>query len=480
MLTTGYDLGIFEQAVRSYAHGHLPTADLKGHNYPLLGDHFSPITAIIAPFYRIWPSPITLLLAQAVLLAVAVVPLSRWAHRALGTAAALVIGLGYGVSWGIAQTVGFDFHEVCFAVPLLAFSLEALGNERWRAAVAWSLPLLLVKEDLGLTIAVIGGYAAYRGQRRLGFLAVAAGLAGTLIEMLVVIPAFNPDGVFTYWDKVPDGADDDPLGLLLRYTFRLVTPETKLITLLMLLAPTAFIALRSPFMLLAVPTLAWRFTSGNEDYWGTRFHYSAVLMPIVFGAFIHALTLMRQQNPARDSARNLHWSLVVSATFTIITLPLFPFARLTESATWQPSPRMAAARHILNMIPDGSTVAASNRLVPQLTNRCNVTVFGLPSDHGNPEWVVADTATSQGWPISPEKEAQEIAKFREKGYKTVTETAGYVLLHGTDTAMGSTATAVPISAVRAHGTSSGHGVTPTVSAVASGRSRTGIARLALS
>src|SRR5438128_4830822 len=39
--TTGYDLGIFEQAVRSWAHGHLPHSEIKGPNFPLLGDHFS-------------------------------------------------------------------------------------------------------------------------------------------------------------------------------------------------------------------------------------------------------------------------------------------------------------------------------------------------------------------------------------------------------------------------------------------------------
>ncbi|MFI9826021.1 DUF2079 domain-containing protein, partial [Streptomyces sp. NPDC052013] len=223
MLTTGYDLGIFEQAVRSYAHGHLPVAELKGHDYHLLGDHFSPVTATISPFYRVWPSPVTLLLAQAFLLALAVAPLTRWAHRVMGSAGALVIGLGYGVSWGIAQTVGFDFHEVCFAVPLIAFSVEALGNERWRAAVACAAPLLLVKEDLGLTVAAIGAYIAYRGKRRLGIIATVTGLAGTAVEMLIVIPAFNPDGVFAYFDKVPGSSNAGTLDLLIRYTVGLIT-----------------------------------------------------------------------------------------------------------------------------------------------------------------------------------------------------------------------------------------------------------------
>jgi hypothetical protein len=50
----------------------------------------------------------------------------------------------------------FDFHEIAFAVPLLACSLSALVRRRPRAAAAWALPLVFVKEDQGLTVAAIG------------------------------------------------------------------------------------------------------------------------------------------------------------------------------------------------------------------------------------------------------------------------------------------------------------------------------------
>ena len=164
--STGFDLGIFEQEVRSYASGHWPTSTLKGPGFPLLGDHFSPITAVLAPAYRLFPGPGTLLVAQALLLGLAAVPLTLWAHRLAGARAGLVVGLGFGLSWGIAQAVIFDFHEVAFAVPLLAFSLSALGAGRLRAAIAWAAPLVLVKEDLGLTVAVVGMLVAWRGERR--------------------------------------------------------------------------------------------------------------------------------------------------------------------------------------------------------------------------------------------------------------------------------------------------------------------------
>lgn len=57
MATMSWDLGIFEQAIRAYAHLRPPVADLKGPGANILGDHFSPITALLAPFYRLFPSP---------------------------------------------------------------------------------------------------------------------------------------------------------------------------------------------------------------------------------------------------------------------------------------------------------------------------------------------------------------------------------------------------------------------------------------
>ena len=79
----------------------------------------------------------------------------------------MTVGVIYGLSFGIASAVGFDFHEIAFAVPLLAFCLSALGQGRLGQgalgqgrlgqAAAWALPLVLVKEDLGVTaVAVIG------------------------------------------------------------------------------------------------------------------------------------------------------------------------------------------------------------------------------------------------------------------------------------------------------------------------------------
>ena len=158
-----FDLGFFESVIRDYAHGHLPELPLTDTTVATL--HFSPALALLAPVVWIWPSPIAVLVAQAVLVAAGVVPLMRVGRArldGLGGRGELRPRPGFGALFG------FDFHEVALAVPLLAFSMAAMVRGEHRAAVLWALPLVLVKEDLGLTVAALGLVVFLRGLAPLG------------------------------------------------------------------------------------------------------------------------------------------------------------------------------------------------------------------------------------------------------------------------------------------------------------------------
>ena len=194
----GYDLGIFTQAVRGYAEGRAPVAELKGPGYNLLGDHFHPLLAVLTPAYRLFPTPVTLLVAQALLLAWSAVPVTRLGIHILGTRSGLCVGVGYGLSWGLQRAVDFDFHEVSLAVPLLAMSAERLVRRDWCAAVAWAAPVVLVKEDLPATVAAIGGYLLLRRQWRLGLLTVAGSVLAGVLIVKYAIPALNPAHRYAY------------------------------------------------------------------------------------------------------------------------------------------------------------------------------------------------------------------------------------------------------------------------------------------
>ncbi|MGW2330845.1 DUF2079 domain-containing protein [Streptomyces sp. NPDC001700] len=376
MATMSWDLGIFEQAIRAYAHFQAPIADLKGPGANILGDHFSPITALLAPLYRIFPSPVTLLVAQAALFALSAVPVTRTAARLLGRARGLAIGAAYGLAWGLQRAVDFDFHEICFAVPLIAFSLEAVILRRWYAAMLWAAPLVFVKEDMGATVAAIGVVIAIRALRErvpgIAPLAVALMGFGVLVSALalgVIIPGFNGAGSYDYWDKVGSGGSDATIPVL-----------TALRTLLWVLLPTTgLLALRSPLLLAALPTLGWRFVSHDEHYWGTDWHYSAVLMPVVFLALVDALDRIKASR--RDwlvrYARQIPAAVCAAALALTTALPL---GGLTEETTYRKPPTVSAVERLLDRIPDGATVEANVGPIARLTSRCRV--FWVGSTQG--------------------------------------------------------------------------------------------------
>ncbi|MBT2386408.1 DUF2079 domain-containing protein [Streptomyces sp. ISL-11] len=374
MLTMSWDLGIFEQAIRGYAHLQAPIADLKGPGTNVLGDHFSPVTALLAPLYRLFPGPLTLLVAQAALFALSALPVTRLAAGLLGRKRGLAIGVAYGLSWGVQRAVDFDFHEIAFAMPLLAFSLEAVVRGRWRAAMWWALPLVLVKEDLGVTVAAIGAVLLIRlrGTRRdprtaaLAVGLVSFGLAATVLALGVVIPGFNTGGAYDYWNKIGGGDGPAPT----------IPPDTAVRTLLWVLLPTTgLLALRSPLLIVALPTLGWRFASHDDHYWGTDWHYSAVLMPIVFIALTDALTgARRSRRPWLSSyAHHLPGAVLAAALALTASLPLYG---LTQPDTYRVSEGVRAAERLLARIPDGATVESDIGPISRLAGRCQVLWIG--------------------------------------------------------------------------------------------------------
>ncbi|HTR96117.1 MAG TPA: DUF2079 domain-containing protein [Trebonia sp.] len=337
---TSWDLGIYTEYVKQLSLLHAPVVDVRGPGFDLLGDHFQVGLAVLAPFFRVFPSPATLLFFQALATAVSVFPVVAAGSVLAGRTTGRLIGFGYGFSWGLQQMIEFDFHEIALAVPLLAFSLSALVRRRPAAAIWWAMPLVFLKEDQGFTVAAIGAYlmvsglrlrlaAALSGLRRRsrgslgsrgsrgsrgslgspGFLAADAGdlaeyrytalwggvflvgwgLFWSVFAITVVIPHFSATHEYYYWKDggvVGGGRAFSAFGLVAQ------TADgwpVKLQTVFLLLLPTAFAALGSPAALLALPSLVLRFMSTNTAYWGTDWHYNATIMPILFVAAAEAI-----------------------------------------------------------------------------------------------------------------------------------------------------------------------------------------------
>jgi uncharacterized membrane protein len=464
-----WDLGIYTEYVKQLSLLRAPIVDIRGPGFNLLGDHFQIGLAVLAPFFRLFPSPATLLFFQALLTALSVFPVMAAGSLLLGRPSGRLIGFAYGFSWGLQQMIDFDFHEIALAVPLLAFSLSALVRGRVRATALWALPLVFIKEDQGFTVAVIGALLLFDGVTVLGSGSAVSGSAGSgsaasrpagrrgsigwgvvlfvwgltwsVLAITVIIPHFNPTHEYYYWK------DGGIVGRDHGYSAAALVVQTasgwpvKLQTVVMLLLPTAFAALGSPLALVALPGLALRFISTNSAYWGTSFHYNATLMPILFVAAVEAIARWRAVGPGRRrpgllgsltgilGARvgglgiSLRDGLArhappMMAAIAVALAFQFPLSDLWQGSTYKVSPQAAADNAAMAVVPDGATVQTTLDLLAPLAARTDTFWIG---NAGNPltQYVVFDGKNSDYSPAPANVPAFIAQLYPTAGYQQI-------------------------------------------------------------
>ena len=519
-VTPSWDLAIFTQMAQAYSHFSVPIVPIKGPDFNLWGDHFHPILVLLGPIYALFPSPTTLLVVQNALVAFASFAIVRFTQRAFalaqkaelattGTAESaqnanlvkyrgviptitgLLLGAGFALSFGVQQAIAAQFHEVAFAVPLLAMSLGYLvlasrvsGTERARYlayACWWSLPIAFVKEDMGITVAAIGLIIFIRT----GWLSIAVDIlmprlsAGTpapmrtrmqqlysswartpavaestmvmmwgvfwsAVAIYVILPYFNSGGNFDYADKVNfSAALGDPFGSALQ----MLSNNTKLATLGLLLITGAVLWVISPLAAIALPTLAWRLLSTMESYWASTWHYSLVLMPVVFLALLDAVVRVRYgvvpaAIPVRSGARVADsasaqegdaaaepgrlsamarrmpvWALPAVALF-LAASPIFVPGSQQPLASLSNAQFTASAltttdqmkQEAVQKVPEGVTVASDLSILTQLIPGRTVYWIGHTGEPA-PDYVVIDRR-SNSWGGNPPTNAAQYAADR--------------------------------------------------------------------
>ncbi|MDU7870868.1 MAG: DUF2079 domain-containing protein, partial [Pantoea sp.] len=274
-----WDLGIFAEAVKEYAHFNAPIVPIKGDNFHLLGDHFHPVLALLAPLWWLWPSPAMLLWVQAAMFGASAYPLTRVAMAKLGPRLGMLAGAGYAFSFGLQGSQNVQFHEYAFAVLFVAFGLAAFLEDRPKAALLWIGALVFVKEDLGLTVMMLGlamawmwrtpgskaGSSSEKVRRlvaqlasekkpRSALLLAAWGLVWFGLATWVILPALSPASAYVYTENFA------PITQVL-------TPLVKWQTVLMFVMFMGLVGVKSPLALGLLPTLAWRFLGSVEHYW---------------------------------------------------------------------------------------------------------------------------------------------------------------------------------------------------------------------
>jgi uncharacterized membrane protein len=300
LLYDDVDLAIFTEALFNLMHGSL-TSSIRGASW--LGDHSSLSLFLLAPFYAVARTPLTLLVAQSVALALGAIPVYRLARRELGDER---LGLVFAALYLLYPALGFlnlfEFHPESFSTPALLAALAALREGRVRSTALWAALALLGKEDVALVVAALGLYALARrrpesapqGLWLLGLAAASLALSFGVLKPALARGAPAYGAMYEQWGRTPG----EIAAGIARAPWRAVaalfaTPGDAHDALLkqqywlQLLLPLGFLPLVAPEVLvLAIPIVGEHMLSWRTQQHTILYQYTALVIPVVVAAAV--------------------------------------------------------------------------------------------------------------------------------------------------------------------------------------------------
>lgn len=406
--TARFDLGNMVQAIWNTAHGDfLLATNAGGDQVSRLASHVDPLLVVFVPLQWITTSPVPILVAQAVIVAAGALP-AFWLGRMwlkddrLAVAGAAAYLLYVPLQWAVLT----DLHAVTLAAPLIMYAIWAAeARNDWVLGITVALALLS-KEQVGLSIALLGLWIFVRHRRRIaGAVVAVVALAWTAIAVLVIIPAAG-NGLPAPFEQRYGQFGDTPakavVGAITHPVDLITTLGTwgRISYLIILLLPLLFLPLAAP--LLALCALPDVFMNMLAEWWpnySVEFHYAAVPSPYLIAAMLLGLSNLRERRRpawltdwARASAGMAVVIVVAGALATIIKGPLPWFGPLSAASPqrlsqYEGTVTSRALDRAAAMIPDGAVVSAGNNPGGHLSSRTRILVF---PEIGDADWVIVD------------------------------------------------------------------------------------------
>jgi len=395
---TGYRLGRFDlgdmvQAVWSTVHGRpLEVTHGTGEQGLRLAGHVDPFLALLAPVWAVWPSPLSLALAQVVVVALGALPVFWLARLRLGSERiAGLLALTYLAYPWIATSAAGAIHPVTFAITFLLFCVWFLETDRLVPFVVFALLTMSTGELMGLPIAALGvWYALAHGRRAAGSGIAVLGFAWTVVAVYVIVPATAHHGSIFYgfYDQV----GGTPVGVLRKLVTDPLTVLGALVEshdiayVIWLGLPLLFLFLLSPGLAaVALPQLLANTLSDFRSMSDPRYHSVAAIVPFLFAATV--LGIARLSESRRGLA--VSGALVCSATLALVVAP-WPRAVGAKPLGGResfPDAHIAAVDRAVASIPSDVPVSTTNAAGGHLSARRYV--YSVPFLR-RAQWVLVD------------------------------------------------------------------------------------------
>ena len=409
LTTSTHDLGIYDNLFWHASHGNgLRSTLVKGDTH--LAAHFDPILILLSPIYMLAPRAQTLIVLQSVWIAAGVIPLYLLAQRKLDSDprshwAGLALSLCYLMHPGIQGANIYDFHSLTLAIPLLFGAVLMLElDKRWAYAAALAA-LLLVREDMSLLAMSLGLYALITERKRAGVLTIVGALAYLLVVKLIVMPdagllmksSKTTYGYSTYFEYLIPGKKGGVKVLLTSllsnpmFVLRSLVIEDKALYLARCFGPLLVLPFfAKPGRVLLVYGLGFCLLGTKPALYSLHFQYVTLHTPFAF-ALVPLVLANPGQSPALarfEAARARFARGALAACVVMSTLVSWKYGAVVENDSFlagyyeleRTYDEEAAARYewlqqAIAKIPPEASVAATDHLVPHVSNRAIVEKF---------------------------------------------------------------------------------------------------------
>lgn len=375
----GFDLGMYEQVIWNTAHGRwFATSNFK-YTDSHLGADVILMEALVAVPYALFPSTYTLLVLETVAVALGAIPLYLMAKRRLGIAAGLGICFAYLIYVPLHYLNLYEFQPRAFAISLVFLLFYALEIQARRLFLIAAFLLLTTRSDVALLLIMVGVFAViHRKPREFVLWSIGLGAAWFALAIFVIVPYFNRGGRLQYleWYSYLGSTPGEILLTLFTrplFVIQNIVTMPKLSFLAQVFGEVAFLPLLRPdVLLLALPSLALSLLSPMRIQWDIHYQYASMLYAVTFIGTVLAISLLARSR--RLTSCLSRERLIHALVALVIATSLLAYVWL-GSPVWsqlkKPSLSAAAedAMALIQQIPPGARVAASNLLGPHVARR---------------------------------------------------------------------------------------------------------------
>ncbi len=429
LFTSLFDLGMFENLFWNTLHGVHGVAA----NGRYFGEHAEFILYPLLPVYALFPRTETLLILQSMFLGGSSVPLYLLSKRWLDSAWQPLLLVGAFLLFPAVHGPNFyDFHFLTLSVFFVLWAAYFFVCERWVAFWAAVLLALACREDVSIGAAAIGASLVIAGRHpRVGAALAALAIAWFVSIKLYWMRSIGGDAFIEYYADLVPGKPRGFRGVLSTllsnplFVLTAVASKEKLILLLHLLVPLAFLPVRRPenLFLFLPGLLVVGLTTGSSMLSTINFQYVSHFVPYVFVAC--AASLANLEGPRRAAAlfAIAFGSVIATTHFGAIGRNRYNVSFHEVSFSWSETDeeRLAALRSLAGQIPPDARVAAGDAEGAHVARRHHI--GGIKEGVGDAEYVL------YGQPVLRWGGADQIVKILESGEFGVVGSRGeFVLL----------------------------------------------------